>query len=84
MKSKFLPHTKENLEKNYRIGMDHPKYEVSDLLLYEMPNIAKYFRFNWIQEIIAKIVSRRINRKISRYNKRLKMIELLKSYDERN
>lgn len=22
MKSKFLPHTKENLEKNYRIGME--------------------------------------------------------------
>ena len=48
------------------------KLELENLLVYECPEIAKYVPFSWIQNIVAELLARRVNRKIIRFNKRIK------------
>jgi hypothetical protein len=48
-----------------------------DLLIYELPTIAESISFSWGQEIIAKYLARKINRKWKRYEHRLKRAKYL-------
>lgn len=50
-----------------------------ELLNYEMPTYAEYISWDWLQNIIAKRLARKINRKIKRYNTRVERIKYLKS-----
>lgn len=54
--------------------------EKKELLVYECPSIAEYVSFNWGQSIIGKYLSYKINRKIKRYNKRIKREQFLKQF----
>jgi len=42
-----------------------------DLIGYEMPTVAEFISFNWGQEIIARYIAWKVNRKYKRYMKRL-------------
>ena len=42
-----------------------------ELILYESPTIAEFISLDWLQEIIAKYLAWKINRKWARYQYRL-------------
>ena len=50
-----------------------------DLVLYETPAIAKYISIGWIQNILAKYVAKKVNRKVKRYEDTIKTKEYLKA-----
>lgn len=47
-----------------------------DLIIYEYPWYAGYVSWNWLQEIIAIRLARKVERKHKRYLYRVKMHEL--------
>ena len=49
-----------------------------DLLVYEAPTYTEFISWNWLQNIVAKILANRINRKMKRYEYRLKREKYLK------
>lgn len=55
-----------------------------ELLKYEMPGYVEYISWNWLQNIIAKRMAKKVSYKIARYNMRkhreqwLKERELIK------
>ena len=50
-----------------------------ELIKYEAPSISEWISFEWGQKIIAKYISWKINRKLRRYNKRVKIEQFLKT-----
>jgi len=54
--------------------------KIEELLIYECPSIAEYISFNWVQNIVAKYLSYKINRKLNRYNNRIERSEMLKPF----
>ncbi len=50
------------------------------LVMYEMPNIAEFIPWHWLQKIVASHVAWKVNRKIKRFEKRKNMKEFLKKH----
>lgn len=51
---------------------------VKELVKYDMPTYYEFVPFNWMQEILAKRLAKRVCRKIKRYDARVAMIVRLK------
>jgi len=44
--------------------------DINKLLKYEMWSIAEWVSWDWLQNILARLVANKVNRKLRRYNKR--------------
>lgn len=51
----------------------------TELIKYELPWYAEYVSNGWLQDIIAKRCSKRIMKKLARYNRRIKLEEFAKN-----
>ena len=49
-----------------------------DLIIYELPSYSELTSIDWIQEIIAKRCLKKINKKMARYQLRVKRAEFFK------
>lgn len=62
----------------------YEKIKIDDLLTYEAPSIGEWISIDWIQNIIARYLARKINRKIKRYNARIKREQYIRSITNPN
>jgi len=57
--------------------------DIDKLLKYEMWSIAEWVSWGWLQNIIAKLVAIKINRKLRRYNKRIEREKFVLSFQDK-
>lgn len=51
-----------------------------ELIKYEMPTAFEFISVGWMQNIAAWYIGHKVNRKIRRYNQRLKREEFIKAH----
>jgi len=56
--------------------------DINKLLKYEMWSIAEWVSWDWLQNILARLVANKVNRKLRRYNKRTEREKYFESLDK--
>jgi len=54
-----------------------------DLLLYEASSITEYISWEWLQDIVARLLAMKINRKWKRYEFRVKRDRFFKQFNSK-
>ncbi len=60
--------------------------DTNKLLLYEAPWITEFISINWVQNLVARYIAYKVNRKVKRYNFRIdrqEFFEKLNKYEPR-
>jgi hypothetical protein len=65
---------------NNRMAIIFNKLKKEDLLFYEAPTITEFLSFRFLQDVMARYIAWKINRKWRRYEKRLAREEFINKY----